>query len=421
MIILYLFVVLAAWVALKVSSNYKVILFARRFVDVSFYVIFIWAAMTYASIIVVMALVAKNTDSIKDAVIIFGMIVGGACVLPLLFRGWKWLWHVTFYNSSHVKYLEKFTLYLRNFKDDKKRTLVEYVLMNSLYDYLYAPFAVGRPDEMKPSSSSIPIYIGEDWKERVKELMQKAPLILMRVSDTGHFLWELGICVDLQFVYKTLFWVTDKKTYMSFKSYCFERFGLQFPELEYVSENCVIYLVDSEFKIFHLVGKKSYKAFCLEIQDKMNFQSDAYLYRRDHPLRLFFRFHYDDKVSAEVQKWDWMAFLFPEFYVFFHRIKIVTILLLMVLICMPLLPLGLLYKCGIIQVGNSMAIITLVCMIVLRLFFMFLCGKNARTIEWYEEKWEGVSYFNRMSRMNNIMIMAYVAGFIVLLSFLYFI
>ena len=49
-----------------------------------------------------------------------------------------------------------------------------------------------------------------------------------------------------------------------------------------------------------------------------------------------------------------------------------------------------------------------------RLPFMFLCGKNARTLEWYEEKWEGVSYFNKISHANNIKTLAYALGFLVL-------
>ena len=321
MIIIYLIVVCVVWISLKSTTNYKALLFCRRFLDVSFYVVCIWASINLLLSYIDSALVVRSTGNPVEIAISWGEVIGAYCMIPLFYRIWKGLFRIELYNSSHIKNLEKFILYLRSFKDDKIKTLTEYILMDFLSKNVYVPFAVGRPNEMKPSSHTIPLYIGDDWKNKVDELMQKAPIILMRVSDTEHFLWELGNCISQKHIHKSLFWITDTQAFMFFKQHCFEKYGLSFPKIEKVSKNCVVFLDGQEFQVCHLTNKEFYKSFYLKIFDTFGLKEDDYFYERMKYKRLFFRFHYDNNVSVGVQRWDWVAFLFPEFYLMFSLKK----------------------------------------------------------------------------------------------------
>lgn len=59
-------------------------------------------------------------------------------------------------------------------------------------------------------------------------------------------------------------------------------------------------------------------------------------------------------------------------------------------------------------------LLILVCFIIFRLPIMLLSWKNSRTMEWYEEKWPSVAYFNKVSKQSNIKTVAFVFGFILL-------
>lgn len=407
MMIIYFVMVLFVWVALKVTTNYKVLLFVRRFLDVSFYIVCVWASVSLVVLPIGNSLI--NATIADDVVRIFGKIIGLYCMIPFFYRIWKRLWHIVLYDSSHIKNIERFTLYLRGFKEDKKRKLTEFILMDSLCKYLYVPYAIGRPNEMTPSSHSIPLYIGDDWKDRVEEMMQKAPLILLRVSDTKNFLWELGTCITKKYIRKSLFWVTDKNSYSLFRTYCIENHGFYFPKMDDVSKNCIIFISGSEFQICHLSSKKSYKTLCVEIIDKFKFNADSYLYKRDIVVwSWLFRFRYDESVLKGIQKWDWIAFLFPEFYMMIHRFKWTRFPCLLIIDFVVLL----------ISVFFSklfgLDLLILVCFIIFRLPIMLLSGKNSRTMEWYEEKWPSVAYFNKVSKQSNIKTVAFVFGFILL-------
>lgn len=416
MIIIYLVVVCVVWISLKSTTNYKALLFCRRFLDVSFYVVCIWTSINLLLSYIDPVLVVRSTGNPVEIARSWGRVIGAYCMIPLFYRIWKGLFRIEFYNSSHIKNLEKFILYLRSFKDDKKKTLTEYILMDFLSKNVYVPFAVGKPYEMKPSSHTVPLYIGDDWKNKVDEMMQKAPIILMRVSDTEHFLWELGNCISQKHIHKSLFWITDTQAYMFFKRHCFEKYGLSFPKIEKVSKNCVVFLDGQEFQVCHLTNKNSYKSFYLKIFDTFGLKDDDYFYERMKYKRLFFRFHYDNNVSAGVQRWDWVAFLFPEFYLMFHHFGWTRLLILLLLEGYVMAG-CLVFLCS--QLNLSLysmkdEILILAIGTAFRLPFMLLCGKNARTMEWYEEKWEGVSYFNEISQANNIKTLAYALVFIVL-------
>ena len=416
MVIVYIIIVCVVWILLKSTTDYKTLLFCRRFLDVSFYVFCIWGSIILLLSYIDSALVVRSTGNPEESARSWGIVIGVYCMIPLFYRIWKGMYRIEFYNSSHIKYLEKFILYLRSFKDDKKKTLTEYILMDFLSKNVYVPFAVGRPNEMKPSSHTVPLYIGDDWKNKVDEMMQKASIILMRVSDTEHFLWELGNCITQKHIHKSLFWITDPQTYIFFKCHCFEKYGLLFPKIEKVNKNCVVFFDGQEFQVCHLTNKNSYRSLYYKIHDVFNLKDDDYFYKRMKYKRLFLRFHYDDNVSAGVQRWDWVAFLFPEFYLMFHRFGW-TRLLVLLLLEGYLMAGCLVFLC--LQLNLSLysmkdEILILAVGAAFRLPFMLLCGKNARTMEWYEEKWEGVSYFNDISHANNIKTLAYALGFLVL-------
>lgn len=302
MILLFicLLIYFGVWLTLKISSNYNVFLSCRQLYNILLWGVYIMACIGFSLCLVNYQNVTRNTFSVEKV----GngrLFLAAYASLPFSVYIFKGFQQKEFHDSSHIKNIEKYTLYLRSFKDDKVRTKEEKRLMDSLRKYLYVPFAVGRPNEMTPSSHSTPLYIGSDWKQKVMEMMQKAPLILLRVSDTEHFLWELGTCITENHLHKSLFWVTDEKAYSVFRQHCSDKYGSQLPEEHTISKNCIIFLSGSEFRIFHLGSKKSYKAFCGVLFDKFDLHTDDYLYKRNDYLGLFVRLHYDKNISQGVQ------------------------------------------------------------------------------------------------------------------------
>jgi hypothetical protein len=131
-----------------------------------------------------------------------GEVLCFMALTPLIWNIWMSLWGLKFYSASHIKNLDYFVLFLRSFKDDKKKSNLEYRLMRALYSF-FCPFAVGRPKDIQTSSlSAIRLYVGDDWKENVAEMMEKTPILLLRISDTDNFFWEFEQCIAKDYIEK---------------------------------------------------------------------------------------------------------------------------------------------------------------------------------------------------------------------------
>lgn len=171
MIIFYLLLfVLPVWLVFRVTNNYSVLIGCRNFLK---YVFLILCVISLASMILDKMTIDTTNLTAAEIARKHGEVLGFLALTPLIWNIWMSLWGLKFYSASHIKNLDYFVLFLRSFKDDKKKSNLEYRLMRALYSF-FCPFAVGRPKDIQTSSlSAIRLYVGDDWKENVAEMMEK--------------------------------------------------------------------------------------------------------------------------------------------------------------------------------------------------------------------------------------------------------
>lgn len=92
-----------------------------------------------------------------------------------------------------------YALYLRAFVADKKRgNFKEEELVKMLWASNIVTFTVGLPEEVDASPGAARIYISHDtWQQDVKNLMEQAYILLIRICDTEPCLWELEKALSL--------------------------------------------------------------------------------------------------------------------------------------------------------------------------------------------------------------------------------
>jgi hypothetical protein len=71
----------------------------------------------------------------------------------------------------------------------RKQSAEEFLV--SLVDPMGPVIAIGRPKEWTPPIGAARMYLGDEWKGVVCDLMKKSQLILMFAGITPHFAWEL--------------------------------------------------------------------------------------------------------------------------------------------------------------------------------------------------------------------------------------
>jgi hypothetical protein len=64
-------------------------------------------------------------------------------------------------------------------------------LVVSLLDPLGPVIAIGRPKERIPPAGAARLYVGDEWKDVVHDLLNRAQMVLMFAGRTPHFEWEL--------------------------------------------------------------------------------------------------------------------------------------------------------------------------------------------------------------------------------------
>ena len=388
MIIIYLlFFVLPVWLVFRVTNNYSVLIGCRNFLKYSFLIL---CVISLASIILEKSTFNASNLSAKEITMKQGEVIGIIILIPLIWNTWMSLWGLKFYNASHIENLDYFILYLRSFKDDKKRTNIEHKLIRALYSF-FCPFAVGRPKDIQSSSlSAIRLYVGDDWKENVAEMMEKTPILLLRVNDTENFFWEFEQCIEKEYVEKSIFWISDKSSYKVFCEKAMKEFGLSFPLIEDVTDNCLVYKEGNSFSVFSLNSKKSYTEFVQKYNELRHLTStySDYFWGRDVSLiKQFFEWKRNSNMMEGVQEWCWTAFFFPSSYIIFQRFPNRGLLYILSLVTLILFP--------------------------IRILLMIYMGRNAKKMVWLSEKWESVDYFEDIHQKNDLKAIGFAACVIV--------
>ena len=377
MIFIYLlFFVIPVWLVFRVTNNYSILIGCRNFLKYSF---------QFLCVVSIISLVLDKADfettgmTAKEIVGKQGEVLGVIVLIPLIWNIWMSLWGLEFYGASHIENLDYFILYLRSFKDDKKKTSLEHKLMRAMYSF-FCPFAVGRPKDIQSSSlSAIRLYVGDEWKENVAEMMKKAPIILLRVSNTENFFWEFEQCVINKHIEKSIFWISDKMSYVDFYDRAKNNYNLAFPLLDNIKDNCLVYKEGENFCVYSLNHKTSYAEFVQRYDEshKISINYSNYFSGRNSSLvKHFFSWKRDSNMMEGIQEWCWTAFFFPGSYMIIQRFPNRGILYLFSLLTLVIFP--------------------------LRIPLMIYMGRNAKKMVWLSEKWESIHYFEDIHQRNDM-------------------
>lgn len=367
------------------SKNYKWAMRSRTIGDLILYALI--AYMVYNLLLegVLDSRQAGLYPQIRDILLSLSMVV--LLLVPIYQLIHKWLGRQPFYSEEHAQYLQYFILFLRSFKDDEKYKESEKKLMEALKE-VFHPYAIGKPDELMPPQGAKRIYVGDHWKELVIELQSKAPVILQRINMTDNFLWEFDQCVQNGYLGKVIFWVADYDDYENFQQMVTERYGMWFPRLFKDPKVEILFFqkADGTFEIYPLKENKDYKAFAshyMSLHPQLTVQNAEYLYGREKTAgEVLKRTASDPQLSLGIERWDWMACLFPQFYAVCHALNnkwslyFLSVVLLLLLVGFS--PFGLLY-----------------------LLPMAALGKNGRALSWLSHRWESRAWFEKNYQRDN--------------------
>jgi hypothetical protein len=65
-------------------------------------------------------------------------------------------------------------------------------LIVSLIDPLGPVVAVGKPGERVPPVGAARLYLGDEWRDVVRDYMKRSQLVILFAGSTTHFAWEIG-------------------------------------------------------------------------------------------------------------------------------------------------------------------------------------------------------------------------------------
>lgn len=346
-----------------------------------------------------------------------GAIMLFSPVIVVVYNIFMWRWGLRdYYDESHIDNMDYFTLYLRSFKDDDyNRGTSKYII--EIFYRMFCPFAVGRPYELLPPKIGAPrLYLSDNWKENVLFMMNKAQVILLRISDTENFLWEYEQVIENHYLGKTVFWIKDSKSLKSFVD------GLKTNhsqiwdnlELDTVGSESLAYLQGNKWKLY---DKKQYTSFGNDyLKDHFSLveENKQYLYDNGRIFKHLISLRYDTCLMPGVPKWDWVSFAFPELFLLLHRTEKILSLIILCLF-------DIMFAVSCFDAylhPSTKSFIWFALLLTLRFVVMYLMGRNSRTAVWLSEKWESIDYYNKIYSENNrkvliIAIMVFLGGLLI--------
>lgn len=358
-----------------------------------------------------------------------GQIIGGLFLLVPTYHFGEFLFGAKkIYDANHIEYMNSFILYLRSFKDDKKKKLDEFRLLYLLQNY-FKVFEVGRPNEFYPSNNCAhKLYIGNNWKENVLRMMDKAAFILMRINSTDNYLWEFEQCHYKKLHNKLLFWIADLQEYKKFRTITYQKYKIDLPSS--VKENSVMYYTSDCYKQYCIKTKKEAIIFAKDLfGDKALYSSyGLYFYGKKQKLKAFLNFKKSNAKLNWVKPWNTIAFLFPALYAIFSNIKhkhtVYFGLLFLDLIVLLFLLVGMSFIQKIIEKGNGFDITNSPCVLVfcclclsVRVALAYLFGKNGDLLVWLSENWESVSLYEEKIKAIKYKIIGFVLVVLIIIGF----
>lgn len=150
-----------------------------------------------------------------------------------------------------AKRTKPLVLYLRAFNEDSRSLSTEASIEESLSTVLSSSglgqmVAIGRPGELLQTAGASRVYVGSDWQERVRELMDSAKLVVLRVGSSEGVWWEVTEALERVEPPRLLIWIPGDAAERSRLRQCLE------------SKSCratPVAFADGEFLWFNSTGE----------------------------------------------------------------------------------------------------------------------------------------------------------------------
>lgn len=176
-------------------------------------------------------IVIENTDEYEE---VKYQLIGqdiGTLILALIFLALFSYFYASYrrlnkrkkdtYNKDDIS--GPFVLYLRSFLDDKRTSRfvsvfndnrTEEEIMVDVFSDIAPVYAIGDPKDKRMPNGASRIYVeDEHWKSVVKDLAQKAVMVVLRLGKTDSFWWEVEMVLDEVPIENIVFVVPTSKTF----------------------------------------------------------------------------------------------------------------------------------------------------------------------------------------------------------------
>lgn len=189
-------------------------------------------ALLIIFVCVVLIIIAAQNDTIDTIGQALGLIIGYAIV-----KGWSMLkGNIQTYSKKEYlsKHTDNYVVYLRAFEADfysksPKSHSLESCLAKAIKKRRTSICAIGMTKELDAPVGADRVYVDDKtWQTDVSELMQKAKMIFILMSDRQSCIWE--IAQGEKMLNKICFVIDDLEKYKNIKSDTTH--NIHFPEIE---------------------------------------------------------------------------------------------------------------------------------------------------------------------------------------------
>lgn len=157
----------------------------------------------------------------------------------------------TMKKEDYLKQVKRYAIFLRGFGEDdysKEEELFNMKYLNKFSEFWFvyvlkqriSVCAIGMTKEIDSPIGAQRIFLDDkNWKEEVRDLMEKSEEIYILVNDRESCIWEIEQSMDL--VGKTMYIIDDRSKYESVRTQIEDRFSLP-PILDYFEQEAHVML-----------------------------------------------------------------------------------------------------------------------------------------------------------------------------------
>lgn len=285
---------------------------------------------------------ARNT--LRRKFLSHGLLVCSMTLLSLyMYYSLSWFWFLAFslIGSYYVHYwlsnifgdiieysslpeINNFGLYLRSFISDnekKKHKLEKWIAKR--FSSVCRLFSIGNPHDIFNIQGATVIYAtDDDWKNVIRDLMDKSAYIILRVHDSEGTQWELDTCFEIGYEHKTIFILDSEESIESLSIRVLNKYDKKLTISGNVLYPFALSLSNTEtFKIDTIPLKQSSDVdrlfhYCVNHNKTVN--KDNFRYE-DNRSNIFMRLFHKKYFPNGVGWFDWGFIVNPYMYILYNR------------------------------------------------------------------------------------------------------